>query len=63
MKDDPGEARNLEEAHPDVVKELVDDLAGAFRDGRTTPGARQKNEGWPYRDGAIQAKFPQLREK
>ena len=63
MKDDPGETRNLEEAHPEVVKELVDDLAGAFRDGRTTPGARQKTEGWPYRDGAIQAKFPQLREK
>ena len=63
MKDDPGETRNLEEAHPEVVLDLVNELAGAFWDGRTTPGSRQKNEGWPYRDGAIQAKFPQLREK
>ncbi|MCP4849099.1 MAG: hypothetical protein GY899_14250 [Verrucomicrobiaceae bacterium] len=63
MKNDPGETRNLEEVHPEVVKELVDDLAGAFRNGRTTPGTRQENEGWPYRDGAMQAKFPQLSEK
>jgi len=61
MKDDPGETKNLEESHPKVVKELVDDLAKAFRDGRTTPGEKQTNEGWPYRDGGIQAKFPQLK--
>jgi arylsulfatase A len=63
MKEDPGETKNLEEAHPEVVKELVDDLAKAFRDGRTTPGEKQSNEGWPYRDGGIQAKFPQLKQK
>ena len=48
---------------PGVVKELVDDLAGAFRNGRTTPGTRQENEGWPFRDKTIQNKFPQLSEK
>ena len=63
MKDDPGETKNLELEHPEVLKELVDDLAKAFRDGRTTPGEKQSNEGWPYRDGPIQAKFPQLKEK
>ena len=63
MKEDPGETKNLEEAHPEVVKELVDDLAKAFRDGRTTPGEKQSNEGWPYRDNGILAKFPQLKEK
>ena len=63
MKDDPAETRNLEEVHPDVVKQLVDDLAGAFRNGRTTPGTRQENEGWPFRDKTIQTKFPQLSEK
>ncbi|MBT6957123.1 MAG: arylsulfatase [Opitutae bacterium] len=63
LKDDPGETMNLEEVHPDVVKELVDELAKAFRDGRTTPGEKQSNEGWPYRDGTILAKFPQLKEK
>ena len=63
MKDDPAETMNLEEVHPDVVKQLVDDLAGAFRNGRTTPGTRQENEGWPFRDKTIQTKFPQLSEK
>ncbi|MFP6886040.1 MAG: arylsulfatase, partial [Opitutales bacterium] len=63
LKDDPGETRNLEESHPKIVNELVDELVKAFRDGRTTPGEKQTNEGWPYRDGAIQAKFPQLKEK
>ena len=63
LTDDPGETRNLEESHPEIVNELVDALATAFRDGRTTPGEKQTNEGWPYRDGAIQAKFPQLKEK
>ena len=62
MNDDPGETKNLELEHPAVVKELVDDLAKAFRDGRTTPGEKQSNEGWPYRDGATQAKFPQLKD-
>jgi len=63
MNDDPGETKNLELEHPAVVKELVDDLAKAFRDGRTTPGEKQSNDGWPFRDNGILAKFPQLKEK
>jgi len=63
LKDDPGETMNLEDANPEIVVELVDELASAFRNGRTTPGEKQTNEGWPYRDGATLAKFPQLKEK
>jgi len=62
MKDDPAETKNLEIEHPEKIEELVNDLAKALRDGRTTPGGAQKNEGWPYRDEATMAKFPQLRE-
>jgi arylsulfatase A len=61
LREDPGESRNLEDARPEIVNELVDELAKALRDGRTTPGARQENEGWPYRDVATKARYPQLR--
>jgi hypothetical protein len=44
------------------VKELVGDLAKVLHDGRTTPGAPQKNDGWPYRDGKTKEVFPQLQE-
>ena len=63
IKEDPGETKNLEDAHPDVVNELVDDLANAFHDGRTSQGKKQSNDGWPFRDNGILAKFPQLKEK
>jgi len=63
LKDDPSESKNLEDTHPEIVGELVDELAKALHDGRTTPGEKQKNEGWPYRDGATQAKYPQLKGK
>jgi hypothetical protein len=62
LKDDPSESKNLEDAQPEIVNELVNDLAQAIRDGRTTPGAEQANEGWPYRDGATKVRFPQLQE-
>ena len=63
LKDDPGESKNLEDAHPEIVNELVDELAKALHNGRTTPGPKQKNDGWPYRDKPTMAKFPQLKEK
>jgi arylsulfatase A len=62
LKDDPSETNNLEDTHPEIVEELVNDLAKALHDGRTTPGEKQENEGWPYRDGATMAKYPQLKE-
>jgi arylsulfatase A-like enzyme len=63
LKDDPGETKNLEGARPEITETLVNTLAKAIRNGRTTPGAKQKNEGWPYRDGPTKAKYPQLKEK
>ncbi|MBL6763670.1 MAG: arylsulfatase [Verrucomicrobiae bacterium] len=63
LAEDPGETRNLEDANPEKVNELVNALAKALADGRTTPGPRQPNDGWPYRHKATLAKFPQLGEK
>ena len=62
LETDPGETKNLEEAHPEKIEELVNELAKAFREGRTTPGAPQSNEGWPMRQKEIIAAFPQLGE-
>ena len=61
--DDPAETKNLEDARPEVVGELVDDLAKALHDGRTTPGEMQANDGWPYLDKKTKTIFPQLQEK
>ena len=63
LKDDPGETKNLEETHSEKVVELVNDLAKALHDGRTTPGKEQENDGWPYLHGPTLAKFPQLSNK
>ena len=63
LKNDPGETGNLEDTHPQIVTDLVNELAHALHDGRTTPGKKQKNDGWPYRDGPTLAKFPQLKGK
>jgi arylsulfatase A-like enzyme len=59
---DPGETRNLEDSNPDKVNELVNDLANALADGRTTPGTLQSNDGWPFRDKLTLKKYPQLQE-
>jgi len=62
LNSDPGEAKNLEEMYPEVVEALVNDLAKALKDGRTTPGTPQKNDGWPYRDQATKKQYSQLQE-
>ncbi|MEN8715822.1 MAG: arylsulfatase [Verrucomicrobiales bacterium] len=62
LGNDPGEGTNLEETHPEKIEELVNDLAKALADGRTTSGAPQSNEGWPYRQKATLQAFPQLAE-
>jgi arylsulfatase A-like enzyme len=62
LQDDPGETRNLEEVHPDKVQQLVDELAQAIANGRTTPGTKQSNDGWPYLHQPTQRKFPSLAE-
>ena len=53
--------KNVHNQFPDKVKELVTELAQAFRNGRTTPGPKQKNEGWPNTiSKRVLQKFPQL---
>jgi len=45
MKSDPGETKNLCDEYPAVVKELKALMIKYIKDGRTTPGAPQKNDG------------------
>ncbi len=50
MQDDPGETRNLYLEYPQVIEELYSDLTNYVRNGRSTPGAPQSNDGrqwWP----------------
>ena len=61
LANDPKESKNLHAQYPNKVKELVSDLAKAFRNGRTTRGPRQQNEGWPNTiPKPVLQKFPQL---
>jgi arylsulfatase A-like enzyme len=56
MKDDPGETVNMQAKHPEIVKELTDLLKKYIKEGRSTPGAPQKNDGnYPWKQ--IEALF------
>lgn len=44
---DLGEKENLAEKEPERVKAMADLLAKVIREGRSTTGAKQENEGWP----------------
>jgi arylsulfatase A-like enzyme len=61
LKDDPSETVNLETSNPDIVAELINDLAQALHEGRTTPGAKQKNDGWPFLNQVMKEHYPQLK--
>ena len=66
LEKDPRETENLHDKYPDKVAELVNGLAKAIGEGRTTPGLPQANQGWPNTiPQPILKKFPQLaaREK
>jgi len=45
LKDDPGEKHNLINEYPEKVKELTDLLTKVVKEGRSTPGITQKNDG------------------
>ena len=45
MKTDPEEAQNVYAEHPEIVKELRDLMIKYIKEGRSTPGAPQKNDG------------------
>lgn len=45
MKDDPAETKNVYAEHPEIVKELKALMIKYVREGRSTPGVPQKNDG------------------
>lgn len=47
LKTDPGETNNVSKENPDIVREIRDIMIRYIRDGRSTPGIPQKNEGSP----------------
>lgn len=51
MKDDPSETTNVEAEHPEIVSRLCALMAKYVREGRSTPGAPQKNDGeYPWKE-------------
>lgn len=51
MKDDPSETANVEAEHPEIVSRLRALMAKYVREGRSTPGAPQKNDGeYPWKE-------------
>ena len=61
LEKDPRETENLHDKYPDKVAELVNALAKAIGEGRTTPGPQQANQGWPNTiPQPILNRFPQL---
>lgn len=45
LEEDPSEEKNVYDQHPEVVKEMRALLVKYIREGRSTPGAVQKNDG------------------
>ena len=63
LDDDPAEKINLANQKHTLVNELVEQLAGAIKNGRTNPGPKQSNEGWPNTfHPRVLARFPKLGE-
>ncbi|MDX1682526.1 MAG: hypothetical protein R3336_05360, partial [Phycisphaeraceae bacterium] len=50
LAEDIGETTNVQDQHPDVVKELTELLNSYIRNGRSTPGEPQANTGPKYWD-------------
>lgn len=62
LEADLGEQNNLAEKDPERVKAMADLLAKSIRDGRSTPGAKQENDGWPNTtSAAVLELLPQMK--
>jgi hypothetical protein len=44
FEQDPGETRNVQAAHPDIVAELIERIDKYITQGRSTAGAPQEND-------------------
>jgi len=61
LEADPGEKTNLQHKHPELVRQMVDRLVTIIRNGRSTKGPAQMNEGWPDTfPKKVLAVYPQL---
>jgi len=61
LAQDPAESTNVQETHPDIVRDLVADLQHALHHGRTRAGLQSTNEGWPNTfPKRVLELFPQL---
>jgi len=61
LNNDPAEKNNLADQKRTLVNELVAELATAIASGRTNPGPKQSNEGWPSTfHPRVLARFPVL---
>ncbi|HEX5791190.1 MAG TPA: arylsulfatase [Luteolibacter sp.] len=64
LEADPAESKNLIGEQPELAATLAALLAKAIRDGRSTPGAPQNNEGWPNTfEKRVVEKYEALKEK
>ena len=61
LENDQSEQKNLAKEMPEVVKELVDQLAKEIKNGRSTPGEKVNNDGAIPFPKALLEKFPQLK--
>lgn len=63
LEADPAESKNLIAEQPELAAKLAALLAKAIRDGRSTPGAPQNNEGWPDTfEARVLEKYEALKE-
>ncbi|TWT97506.1 sulfatase family protein [Neorhodopirellula pilleata] len=61
MQSDIAESNNLIEQQPDIADSLADLLVEAIANGRTTPGEKVSNEGWPQTfPGPVLKLYPHL---
>jgi len=47
LEADPKEKTNLQAQYPELAREMAEELYMAIKQGRTTKGAQQPNDGWP----------------
>ena len=63
LESDFTEKKNPAEQHPERVKAMADALTQIIRNGRSTPGPKQDNEGWPNTiSKPVRELLPQLKE-
>ena len=63
LKDDICESKNLEDQYPEMIRELVDTLAKALHDGRTTPDRCRRMMVGPINIRKRMDAFPELKEQ